>query len=336
MANMRYIWRFFTFLFQLAIVAGLLLLMLFGIRKWQTYDQVHRVSQMISQEQNTSASAPKNWDTLEDWWLVNANGQLIYNTKALPQYQNEVAQAVSWWNKAAGKQIIIPQTTQTIADVYFAPVRSEYLSFSGLASNNHKILFNETAQKNNTNNADVVNIFIHELGHALGLAHAPQSYNDVMSPSQIASGAVRQVSQYDRDALTSALNRINKVRSQSVSAAAYVTIAGQQPVTAASLTNLSDPIQNARQPLADVLQQTITKATNADNDQTTTIDTAKQYLQKLKYDADANNTTIHAAENALRALIVANKQEKYFPFAFSNSDTPTQHNDDLNNILGND
>ena len=93
---MRVLWRFITFLFQLAIVAGLVVLLLVGIRKWQTYDQVHRVSQLISEQQNTSASAPKGWSTLESWWLADENGQIVYNAQALPKYQTEAASAAAW------------------------------------------------------------------------------------------------------------------------------------------------------------------------------------------------------------------------------------------------
>lgn len=333
---MRVLWRFITFLFQFAIVAGLVLLLLVGIRKWQTYDQVHRVSQLISEQQNTSASAPKGWSTLESWWLADENGQIVYNAQALPKYQTEAASAAAWWNKAAGRTIIVPQTTQAAADVYLAPVQSKYLSFSGLASNGHKILLNTTAQKNNTSDTDVINIFIHEFGHALGLAHAPQSYNDVMSPSQIASGQVRQVSQYDRDALTAALARISKVKAQGVTDQAYTAIAGQQPLTSSGLTHLDDPVQNARQPLVDVLTQTISRISKQGETDDATLANAKEYVQRLKYNEDVSDATIHGAEDTLHTLAVNYHLEKYFPFAFNQGGQSTAHNDDLHSILGND
>ncbi|ERL64869.1 matrixin family metalloprotease [Schleiferilactobacillus shenzhenensis] len=330
---MRMLWRFIKFVSQLMIVAGLVLLLIVGIRKWQTYDQVHRVSQLISQQQNTSASAPKGWSQLENWWLAGENGQIVYNAQALPQYQTEAASAAAWWNKAAGRQVIVPQTTQANADVYLAPVESKYLSFSGLASNSHKIMLNITAEKNNKNDSDVINIFIHEFGHAFGLAHAPQSYNDVMSPSQIASGEIRQVSQYDRDALTAALNRIAKVKAQGVTAQAYTAIAGQQPLADSGLTNLRDAVQNARQPLVDVLTQTIAKAGKQDEGASPSVSTAKDYLQRLKYNDTVSDETIHGAENALHTLAVDYHLEKYFPFAFDQG-TTTQNSDDLESFIG--
>lgn len=329
---MRIIGRFVKIILYMAGLMILVLTVPQLYHRYSDYAQRERIFTKVQQATNqvSNKEAPENWQTLNNWWLVNQDGTLIYNASHLSaKDQNLAGKAADWWNQLAGRTLISAQTdTTTNADVYLAYVNNNFLNFSGLTGTNHLLLINQASlSANTTSNSqdnDTINIMIHELGHALGLAHAPQSYNDIMSPKQIADGAVKSASNYDRAALSASFTRMASALHQNMSDTSYMQVAAQTPYP--NLNRLGDQTYNARDGLASVLSSTLAKVkhkTDITDQQRTIVADAKESLKALQSSADLTDKQITAAQGDLEALIEAFKLQSYFPQAYPESQSTT-------------
>lgn len=322
---MRIIGRLFRILVYGVGIAVLFFTVPQLYHKYSDYVQKERIFTKVQQATNqvSNAAAPEDWQTLNNWWLVNQNGTLIYDaTNLTAQDQAAVHQAAAWWNQMAGKDIVIQQENATQkADVYITYVNDKYLNFSGLTGTNHLLLINRAslvAQSDESNvNNDTVNILIHELGHALGLAHAPQSYNDVMSPKQVADGTIKTVSNYDRGALKASFRRMTSALHQNMSEDSYMQVASQTPYP--DLNRIGDETYNARDGVASTLNSTLAKVKKEKGmtDQQKNILSDSETSLKAIQDNDlASDKAIVTAQENLKALIEAFHLQNDFPQAY--------------------
>ncbi|MFD1672599.1 matrixin family metalloprotease [Agrilactobacillus yilanensis] len=334
---MRIIGRFFKIVFY-AVGIGIIIFTVPQLyHKYSDYLQKERIVTKVQQATNqvSNQEAPENWQTLNNWWLVNQNGTLIYNAENLTvQDQAAAKQAADWWNQLAGRTLITVQTNQgTQADVYLAYVDNKYLGFSGLTGTNHLLLINQAIFSENESSNDVTNILIHELGHALGLAHAPQDYNDVMSPKQVATGELKTASNYDRAALKASFTRMNSALHQNMSQASYMQVAAQTPYP--DLNRIDDMTYNAKDGIAATLQSTLAKVKNKTGltaAQQTALTDSKASLKKIENDDGATDKEILAAQTNLQRLIEAFNLQSYFPQAYPDQQINGE-SEKINNFL---
>lgn len=329
---MRIIGRFVKILLYMVGLMILVLTVPQLYHKYSDYVQRERIFTKVQQATNqvSNKEAPENWQTLNNWWLVNQDGTLIYNATNLSAKDQSLAvQAADWWNKMAGRTLITSQTDTGInADVYLAYVNNNYLNFSGLTGTNHVLLINQASLSTNSTSSnqdnDTVNIMIHELGHALGLAHAPQDYNDIMSPKQIADGVIKSASNYDRAALDASFTRMASALHQNMSEVSYMQVSAQTPYP--DLSRLSDQTYNARDGLASVLNSTLAKVkhkTDITDQQEQVLANAKEGLKSLQSETELTDKQIMAAQSDLEALIEAFELQSDFPQAYRNSQNLT-------------
>ncbi|WP_416353973.1 matrixin family metalloprotease [Agrilactobacillus fermenti] len=313
---------------SLKFVLYLSLIVFFGLMIPKIYQEYHDFTQRQqifsrvreAQNQVSNQAAPANWQSLNNWWLVNQEGVLYYNDSYLNTQQRALTrQAAAWWNQAAGQTLIQPQPNNVSkADVYLAYVNDDLLNYSGLTGTNHLLLLNQADMTRANNENDTLNVIIHEFGHALGLAHAPQSYHDVMSPSQVATGQVQQASNYDIQALKASLSRMQSALHQNMTIESYQQVAGQTPYPT-DLTALADPLQNGRASLAAVITGMIQKVSHRDNltaQQTQILQRTKTSVKTITNNEAASDQQIRKARADFKQLITAFNLQNYFPQAY--------------------
>ncbi|KRN27660.1 hypothetical protein IV38_GL001872 [Lactobacillus selangorensis] len=315
---MRHFMHFLRTLFIWGLIAAGLYI---TAPRWQASLQSLQLDQQFTQKVTKASeqTTPSGWKPLEKWWLIGANGTLTYNATALPQYTTEIQAAAHWWNQLAGHTIIQTQTNQKSADVYLAPVSGKYFNFSGLTGNNHLLLFNASVLDGGDAN-DIENVFIHEFGHALGLDHAPQRDNEVMSPTQAIAHTLQAPTSYDRTALTATLKRLKLVQAKKLTADNYTRIASQTLLPSAT-NNLSDATYNGREALASVIGGVITSAKKQDDSALDKLITANKANETKLEGNNVTDQQIKQAEKTLDQLIRAAKMESDFPHAYSTTAT---------------
>lgn len=118
------------------------------------------------------------------WYLNGSNGQLryyIYNTN----YSSEVSLASSTWGKAkSGVSSRIYDSS--IADVIITDVNISNTSILGTTDPKGYIRFNR-ANMEKSSSVRKKHVAIHEMGHALGLAHNSGSRDVMKTPANDAT-----------------------------------------------------------------------------------------------------------------------------------------------------
>lgn len=317
-------WLFYAFLIGLIIYTAPRL-----YHKYGAYLQQQKIFTRVQKAENqvTNKAAPADWQSLNSWWLVNQSGSLIYNDQHLSAKDQQLTRrAAQWWNKAASRDVILAQTNKdTRADIYLGYVNDKLLNFSGLTGTNHVLLLNKASFDTAETDNDTLNVLIHELGHGLGLAHAPQSYNDVMSPKQIVTGEVKAVSTYDTEALKASFQRMASALNQGMPEANYSQVAAQTPYP--DLNRLGDETFNARDGLTSTLSSTLTKAKRSGQlsaAQEKLIAQSQADLKQVQNDEQASDQAIQKVRQDLQNVIRVFDLQSYFPQAYPDSQSDSE------------
>jgi hypothetical protein len=195
--------------------------------------------QAAIQEATTTAEQdviPADWNVVISGAAYAQDGIVYYETDQT-QYGDAVEQAAAWWNQNAGQTVFqradaTHPATAHITDYYDA-------HFSMLATTGADGIVGLDVSVMEAFNYDPLNVITHEMGHLLGLAHAP-ALGDIMNAT-----VPRQTytfSDYDRAALKTAICAYGKLRdSAGGDLTRYQALSGYMPLSTDDLALLGDP-----------------------------------------------------------------------------------------------
>jgi hypothetical protein len=256
--------------------------------------------QAAIQEATTTAEQdviPADWNVVISGAAYAQDGIVYYETDQT-QYGNAVDQAAAWWNQNAGQTVFqradaTHPATAHITDYYDA-------HFSMLATTGADGIVGLDVSVMEAFNYDPLNVITHEMGHLLGLAHAP-ALGDIMNAT-----VPRQTytfSDYDRAALKTAICAYGKLRdSAGGDLTKYQALSGYMPLSTDDLALLGDPNYDQWHSLRSQLRTVATQSAQLEQ-QSTALKNAEQQATDAANAFATGHVTLAMVKTGVEALL---------------------------------
>ncbi|RRG11220.1 MAG: LPXTG cell wall anchor domain-containing protein [Lactobacillus sp.] len=256
--------------------------------------------QAAIQEATTTAEQnviPADWNVVISGAAYAQDGIVYYETDQT-QYGDAVDQAAAWWNQNAGQTVFqradaSHPATAHITDYYDA-------HFSMLATTGADGIVGLDVSVMEAFNYEPLNVITHEMGHLLGLAHAP-AVGDIMNAT-----VPRQTytfSDYDRAALKTAICAYGKLRdSAGGDLTKYQALSGYMPLSTDDLALLGDPNYDQWHSLRSQLRTVATQAAQLEQ-QSTALKNAEQQATDAANAFTTGHVTLAMVKTGVEALL---------------------------------
>ena len=240
---------------------------------------------------------PTDWNVVISGAAYVQDGIVYYETDQT-QYGDAVDQAAAWWNQNAGQTVFqradaTHPATAHITDYYDA-------HFSMLATTGADGIVGLDVSVMEAFNYDPLNVITHEMGHLLGLAHAP-AIGDIMNATVPRQNYT--FSDYDRVALKTAICAYGKLRdSAGGDLTKYQALSGYMPLSTDDLALLGDPNYDQWHSLRSQLRTVATQAAQLEQ-QSTALKHAEQQATAAANTFTTGHVTLAMVKTGVEALL---------------------------------